>query len=80
MDVAGKKVEFNLQKSYIRNDRGGMEVTFSLEIETEKLTKAELTQFGKSLFQKLEGLNADDIGGGSPSPSNLTIEVLKQVL
>jgi cytochrome c peroxidase len=80
MDVAGKMVEFNLQKSHIRNDRGGMEVTFSLEIETEKLTKAELTQFGKALFQKLEGLNADDIGGGSPSPSNLTIEVLKQVL
>jgi cytochrome c peroxidase len=80
LDVAGKSVQCHLQKSFIRNERGGLEVTYSLEMETDRILKADLSEFGKELYKKLEVLNSGDIGGGSPSPSNLTLKVLKQVL
>lgn len=78
-DIAGKKVEGNLQKSFIRTETGAIEVTYALELETSKVSKAQYGAFAKEILKNLN-LEADEVGGGSPSPSNLTLKVLNQVL
>lgn len=80
INVAGKTVEANLQKSVLRTETGALETTYALELETQKVTKAEFAAFSNELMKKLNVLKEEDVGGGSPSPSLLTLEVLNQVL
>ena len=80
LQVMGKTVKANLQRSVIRTENGGNEVTYAIELETDKLTKRELPKFSEELMKALPGLEAADVGGGSPSPSLLTLKVLNQVL
>jgi cytochrome c peroxidase len=78
--VAGKTLKGNLQKSFIRTAKGGIEVTYALELETEKVSKADYQKFTNAVLEELNVLEATDVGGGSPSPSELTLDVLKKVL
>lgn len=80
LTVMGKTVKANLQRSLIRTETGGLETTWAIELETEKISKRDLPAFSKELMNALGDLEASDIGGGSPSPSNLTLKVLNQVL
>jgi cytochrome c peroxidase len=80
LQIAGKTVKGNLQKSWIRTDKGGMQVTWALELETSKVTKAQHNDFAQEILKALDVLEASDVGGGSPSPSDLTLKVLNQVL
>lgn len=77
--IDGKTVEGNLQKSWIRTETGGIQVTWALELETSKITKAQFKDFSATVLKKLEVLEASDVGGGSPSPSDLTLKVINQV-
>lgn len=79
LSVNGKAVKAILQKSLLRNERGGLETTYAIEFETSKVSKAEAAVLGKKLIDEL-GLEASDVGGGSPSPSNLTLDVLTKIL
>ena len=80
VEIAGRQVEGNLQKSWIRTATGGMQVTWALELETNKVTKAQYAEFSKQVLKALDVLEASDVGGGSPSPSDLTLQVLNKVL
>ncbi len=80
LQVMGKMVKANLQRSVIRTETGGKEVTFAIEFETDKISKKELLKFSLELMKALPSLEASDVGGGSPSPSLLTLKVLNQVL
>lgn len=78
IDVDGREVKCILQKSLIRTENGGLETTWAIEFETSKFLKADLQKFGKALLKELN-LSASDVGGGSPSPSKLTLKVLEQL-
>jgi cytochrome c peroxidase len=80
LQVMGKTVKANLQRSVIRTETGGQQVTYAIELETEKVSKKDLPQFSQELIKALPGLTSQDVGGGSPSPSTLTLKVLNQVL
>jgi cytochrome c peroxidase len=80
LKVNGKMVEANLQKSYLRTETGAIQVTYGLELETGKVSKKDYDAFSKALLEKLNVLEASDVGGGTPSPSELTLKVLNQVL
>ena len=80
LKVMGKTVKANLQRSLIRTETGGLQTTWAIELETEKISKKDLPAFSKELMKALPGLEAGDVGGGSPSPSILTLKVLNQVL
>lgn len=80
LQVMGKTVKANLQRSVIRTETGGTEVTYAIELETDKISKKDLPKFSEELMKALPGLEATDVGGGSPSPSLLTLKVLNQVL
>jgi cytochrome c peroxidase len=80
LNVSGRIVEVNLQKSVLRTETGSLETTWAIELETEKISKAEYPAFAKELLSKLGHLEASDVGGGSPSPSNLTLKVLGQII
>jgi hypothetical protein len=80
LQVMGKTVKANLQRSIIRTETGGLQTTWAIELETSKISKKELTKFSEELMKALPGLEASDVGGGSPSPSNLTLKVINQVL
>lgn len=80
VEINGRKVEGNLQKSWIRTDKGGIQVTWALELETNKVTKAQYNDFAQAVLKKLDVLDATDVGGGSPGPSDLTLQVLNQVM
>lgn len=80
LKVLGKTVKANLQRSVIRTETGASEVTYAIELETEKVLKRDLAKFSEELLKALPGLEASDVGGGSPSPSQLTLRVLNQVL
>ena len=78
-NIDGKEIEGNLQKSWIRTDKGGIQVTWAIELETTKVTKAQFNEFAASVMKTLNVLDATDVGGGSPSPSDLTLQVINQV-
>lgn len=80
LQVMGKTVKANLQRSLIRTETGGLQTTWAIELETEKISKKDLPAFSKELMKALPGLEASDVGGGSPSPANLTLKILNQVL
>lgn len=80
LQVMGKTVKANLQRSVIRTETGGLQTTYAIELETGKISKKELPKFSEELMKALPGLEAADVGGGSPSPSLLTLKVLNQVL
>ena len=80
LQVMGKTVKANLQRSLIRTETGGTQVTYAIELETQKISKKDLAKFSEELMKALPGLEASDVGGGSPSPSLLTLKVLNQVL
>ncbi len=80
LQVNGKTIKANLQRSIIRTETGSQVVTYAIELETGKILKKDLPAFSAELMKALPGLEASDVGGGSPSPSNLTLKVLNQVL
>ena len=80
LQVMGKTVKANLQRSIIRTETGGLQTTYAIELETGKISKKDLPKFSEELMKALPGLEATDVGGGSPSPSTLTLKVLNQVL
>ena len=80
IQVMGKTVKANLQRSLVRTETGGTQVTYAIELETEKVLKKDLAKFSEELMKALPGLESSDVGGGSPSPSLLTLKVLNQVL
>lgn len=77
--VDGKTVKCILQRSVLRTETGALETTWAIEFETQKILKADTQKFGKALMEQL-GLEAHEVGGGSPSPSKLTLEVLEKAL
>lgn len=79
LNVEGKTVKCILQRSIIRTETGALESTWAIEFETQKILKADTQKFGKALMEQL-GLEASEVGGGSPSPSKLTLEVLEKAL
>ncbi|MFL5785659.1 MAG: cytochrome-c peroxidase [Bacteriovoracaceae bacterium] len=80
LQVMGKTVKANLQRSVIRTETGGLQTTWAIELETGKISKRDLARFSEELMKALPGLEANDVGGGSPSPSALTLKVINQVL
>jgi hypothetical protein len=80
LQVMGKTVKANLQRSIIRTETGSQVVTYAIELETGKISKKDLPAFSAELMKALPGLESTDVGGGSPSPSHLTLKVLGQVL
>jgi cytochrome c peroxidase len=78
LNVDGRSVKAILQKSLLRNERGGLETTYAIEFETTKVSKSEAAVLGKKIIEQLN-LEASDVGGGTPSPSVLTLEVLGQI-
>ena len=80
IQVMGKTVKANLQRSLVRTETGGTQVTYAIELETDKVSKKDLAKFSEEIMKALPGLEATDVGGGSPSPSLLTLKVLNQVL
>ena len=79
VNINGKTVEGNIQKSFIRTETGAVEVTYALELDTAKVTKAKYPAFVKEVLKTLN-LSASEVGGESPSPSNLTLKILDQVM
>lgn len=79
LNVDGKTVKCILQRSVLRTETGALENTWAIEFETQKILKADTQKFGKALMEQL-GLEASEVGGGSPSPSKLTLEVLEKAL
>jgi cytochrome c peroxidase len=77
--VNGKTVKCILQRSVLRTETGALENTWAIEFETTKILKSETEAFGKALLNQL-GLDSTDVGGGTPSPSKLTLEVLGKAL
>jgi hypothetical protein len=80
LQVMGKTVKGNLQRSLIRTETGGQEVTYAIELETQKISKRDLAKFTEELMKALQGLEVSDIGGQTPDPSILTLKVINQVL
>lgn len=76
--VEGKPVKCILQKSVLRTETGALETTWAIEFETTKILKSESEKFGKALLKQL-GLESSEVGGGTPSPSLLTLKVLEQL-
>lgn len=74
--VEGRPVKCILQKSVLRTETGALETTWAIEFETTKILKADTERFGKALLKQL-GLEASEVGGGTPSPSVLTLKVLE---
>ncbi len=70
-----------LQMSSIRTESGGIEKTWAIEFETDKVLKKDIQKFNDIIFYYLK--NADligsDFGGHSPSPSKTTGKVLKTI-
>jgi hypothetical protein len=64
----------------IRTETGGLQTTWAIELETGKISKRDLLKFSEELMNALPGLESTDVGGGSPSPSALTLKVINQVL
>ncbi len=79
LTVEGKPVKCILQRSLLRTETGAVEETWAIEFETTKILKTEVQKFGKSLLRELN-LSTTEIGGGTPSPSKLTQEVLEKAL
>lgn len=79
MMVEGRPVKAILQKSTLRNEKGGIETTWAIEFESTRTTKAQVESFAKQILEQLE-LEASDVGGGSPSPSVLTLDVLSKII
>lgn len=79
LTIDGKDVTVLLQKSTLRTETGAIERTFAIEFECDRMTKIEATEFGKKIINELR-LTSNDIGGGSPSPSKLTIDVIGKAL
>lgn len=79
--IAGRTVDFDLQVSQLRDERGGHRTTYALEMRTGKVTKAEFDAFSKELLNYLQqsGLTPSDVGGETPSPSKLTEAVIRQI-
>lgn len=76
--VEGKPVKCILQRSILRTETGALETTWAIEFETTKILKSETEKFGKALLKQL-GLEASEVGGGTPSPSHLTLKVLEML-
>jgi cytochrome c peroxidase len=79
LNVDGKPVKCILQRSILRTETGALETTWAIEFETSKVLKAEIQKFGNSLANELD-LSSHDVGGGTPSPSKLTLEILEEAL
>lgn len=78
LDVDGKPVKVTLQESVLRNENGGIETTWAIEFETTKTSKTGMAELGKKIIKTL-GLTSADVGGGTPSPSHLTLDVIGQI-
>lgn len=78
LQIQSKKVLCRLQESLLRDEWGGQVKTWAIEIETSKILKSELESFSKALLQELK-LDSSDVGGTSPSPSKLTLKVLRDL-
>lgn len=78
VSVGLKTVFVNLQRSTLRTETGSLIKTYAIELETAKIQKKEVDDLGREVLKKLN-LTADDVGGGTPSPSELTLEVINQV-
>jgi cytochrome c peroxidase len=79
LNIEGKSVKCILQRSVLRTETGALETTWAIEFETSKVLKTDIQKFGKALTKQL-GLSSQDVGGGSPSPSKLTLQILEQAL
>jgi cytochrome c peroxidase len=79
LTIQGKNVNCILQRSVLRTETGALETTWAIEFETEKILKADLQSFGRALINELK-LGPSDVGGTTPSPSKLTLEILEQAL
>ncbi len=79
LTVEGKAVKSILQRSLLRTETGALVETWAIEFETGRVLKSEIQKFGKSLLRALN-LKNSEIGGGTPSPSKLTLQVLEKAL
>jgi cytochrome c peroxidase len=77
--IKGKNVSANLQRSTLRNELGGTETTYAIELELQKLQKAEFEAHGLDVLKLLD-LSKEDVGAGSPSPSELTLKIINEVI
>lgn len=71
----------DLLKSYLRDEKGSYYVTYALEIQSSKLPEDHLQKATDDVIKFIQeyGITMEDFDEFSPSPSNLTLKILRQL-
>ena len=80
LQVMGKTVKGNLQRSIVRTETGAQTVSYAIEIESPRILKKELAKFSEELMKALSALTPEDRESETPDSASLTLRVIKQIL